>query len=123
MPEDYDETARKFLFAGLGSASSAVEKFEDTLDELAELGELRTKNSEGFIREILDRVKAEREEFGVIVLDILQDAFNTLGLATRTDIDALEDRLDYIQRKVRKMKGGSTGRTGTKKKRKKAARR
>lgn len=109
MSEDFDETARKLLFAGVGSVTGAIEKFEDTLDELAELGELRTKNSEGFIREILDRVKAEREEFNTIVIDILQDALNTLGFATRSDVDEIEERLRYLNKKVRGIKVRSGG--------------
>lgn len=99
MGDDSGEIFKRLVFAGLGFLAELAGKAEEFVEELAELGEVRSKNSEGFIGEIIDRLRAERSELDAVVMDIARDALGMFGLATSADVAAMKQRLAYLERK------------------------
>ncbi|MEW5946222.1 MAG: hypothetical protein AB1742_08495 [bacterium] len=63
---------------------------------------------------ILEKMKAEREESRQIIADVLKDVFSSAGLATRSDLKEIRDRLDYLGRKTSRIE--TAGGKGAKRK-------
>lgn len=91
-------------FAGPGWLERSQQRVEEYVEELIERGELKRKDSRGFIKRIMDQARGEREELRGIVREILTDALSAAGVATRSELDALDERLEQLENKISRLK-------------------
>jgi polyhydroxyalkanoate synthesis regulator phasin len=80
--------------------NQSIENAEELAEELIERGQLKRKDSRNFIKTILERSKTEQTEFQNVVREIVKDIFETLGVATKSDLENMIDRLDQIDQKL-----------------------
>jgi len=93
----------------------AGKKLSQLGDELAERGRLKRENAEENAERLIDKAMGKPRDTAKIAREILQDAFDTLGLATAADLAGIRERLEQIDKNIKKMKSA-----GKEKSRKKA---
>ncbi|MDD2582166.1 MAG: hypothetical protein PHR66_09255 [Desulfuromonadaceae bacterium] len=87
----------QLFYFGLGSALMAKEK----LEEAGESARSRKEEGDQKAREFFDQAVAkgseEREQVKESIRELLKEAVDELGLATRADVDALREELARLR--------------------------
>lgn len=91
---------RKVFLASVGAAVVAEEEIVGVINRLAERGEIAENDAKEMIKEITD--KGEKEARATIKK--VRGA-NTVKVATKTDIEVLQEKLDALTAKIDAMKG------------------
>ncbi|MBN2048608.1 MAG: hypothetical protein JW750_12255 [Anaerolineaceae bacterium] len=93
---------RKVFLASVGAAVIAEEELVSLVDRLAERGEIAESDAKDLIKEIVDkREKAAKEKMEQI------RASNPVKVATKTDIDALQKKIEEMTAKIDELKAAS----------------
>ncbi len=89
-----DESFVQSLFDTL---ASALEEFAEFLDSVSERGRLKEKNSELFLNSIVEKALGKPERAEKILKETLEDIASTLGIAVKSDIERVNERLRVIR--------------------------
>jgi len=87
-----DKLEQLFYF-GLGSMLMAKEKMEQASESSRGLRDEGDRKAREFFNDAVAKGSAEREQLKGSIKELLKEAIDELGLATRADIDALRDEL------------------------------
>jgi len=91
-----EDTLKKLLYAAVGMAAQANEKFEKTVDELVEKGKVSESEAKKLIDEFLEKGEARKEEF--------DDRFKTLiekfGFTKTHEMEELRKRVEELEAKL-----------------------
>ena len=87
------ETLDKILLASLGAVSMTREKAEKIFDEYVARGQAERGNRNGFVKELMDHADKARKDVEKMVSDQVQAAIGKLDLATKKDIERIEQKL------------------------------
>lgn len=87
----------KTLFAGIGLADRVHDAFSKLFDELVERGKLKSSDSDDYLKQVFLRARGEREDLNEVIIEILRDVSRTMGLASRTEVEDMELRLEKLQ--------------------------
>jgi len=90
------ETLDKILLAGLGALSMTRERAEKIFDEYVSRGQAERGNKSGFVKELMDHAEKARTDLEKLVSDQVAKTVEALKLATREDIERLEQKLDAL---------------------------
>ena len=93
------EAIDKLLLAGLGAVSMTREKAEKIFDEYVSKGQAEKGSRSGFVKDMLDSAEKTRKEFENLVSEQVRKTVNQLGLATREDLQRMEEKLDKLLNK------------------------
>ena len=92
-------TLRKVFLASLGAAVVAEEEIVGVINRLSERGEIAENEAKEMIKEITDkRGKKARE-----AIDKIRST-HTVKVATKTDIEALQEKIDQLTAKIDSLK-------------------
>lgn len=91
---------RKATLAGIGALTLSEERARKLVNELVEQGRLSREEGEGIFRDLKAKTEASREEWEQRVREMIQEAFRKLDLVPRKDLEAVEDQLRLLQRRV-----------------------
>lgn len=83
----------QLFYFGLGSVLLAKEKFEQTGESLHSSKEESEQKAREFFDQAVAKGSEERAQIKGSVKELLQEAVDELGLATRADIEALRAEL------------------------------
>lgn len=104
-----EDAFKKLLYAGIGLAATATEKFETTLDELVKKGKVTDTEAKKLIEEFLDKTETKKEDF--------EDRFKTfvekLGYTRNSDVEELRKRVEDLEIQLGKTKAASTAKKST----------
>ncbi len=87
------ETLDKIVLASLGAMSMTREKAEKIFDEYVARGQVERGSRNGFVKELMDHADKARKDVEKMVSDQVQSAIEKLDLATRKDIERIEQKL------------------------------
>ena len=87
------ETLDKILLASLGAVSMTREKAEKILDEYVARGQVERGSKNGFVKELMDHADKARKDLEKMIADQVHSAIGKLDLATRKDIERVEQKL------------------------------
>ena len=87
------ETLDKILLASLGAVSMTRERAEKIFDEYVARGQAERGNRNGFVKELMDHADKARKDVEKMVSDQVQAAIGKLDLATKKDIERIEQKL------------------------------
>lgn len=87
-----DKLENLFYF-GLGSILLAKEKIEQAGEAASSLKDENNRKAREFFDQAVAKGSKEREQFKGTVKELLREAIDELGLATKADIDALRNEL------------------------------
>ena len=94
------EHSRKAILLGLGALELTREKVESFVDELVKRGEASAKEKAGLVDELLKAAEEEEKKVMEKISSALREVISELGLATKEDLQAIERRLERIERRL-----------------------
>ena len=87
------EKLEQLFYFGLGSALLAKEKLEQAGETAREVKEENERKAREFFDEAVAKGSEERGRLKDDVKELLKEAMDELGLATKADLDALREEL------------------------------
>ena len=93
------ETLDKMMMAGLGALSMTRERAEQMFDEAVNKGQTAKDNRTGFVKEVMDSADKTRSELEKMISDQVQKTVTSLHLATKEDVQRVEQKLDELLKK------------------------
>jgi polyhydroxyalkanoate synthesis regulator phasin len=91
-----DKLEQLFYF-GLGSALLAKEKIEQTGESARGFREESDRKAREFFDQAVAKGSEEREQVKGSIKELLKEAIDELGLATRADVEALRSELTSLR--------------------------
>lgn len=91
-----DKLEQLFYF-GLGSALMAKERIEQAGESARNCKEESGRKAREFFDQAVARGSTEREQVKGSIKELLKEAIDELGLATRADLDALREELARLR--------------------------
>ncbi|MHB8057391.1 MAG: phasin family protein [Desulfuromonadaceae bacterium] len=87
----------QLFYFGLGSALMAKEKIEQAGESARSSMEDRDQKAREFFDQAVAKGSEEREQVKGNIKELLKEAIDELGLATRADVDALREELARLR--------------------------
>lgn len=84
---------KEFLHVSLGGMVLVKEKIEEELKVLQEKGKINSSDAKNFIDSIAQKGEEEDAKIKAKIKEILKEAIDELGLATKADIEELQSKL------------------------------
>ena len=84
---------KELLHVGLGSVVVVKEKIEEELKILQEKGKINTTDAKSFIESITKKGEEEDERVKAKIKEMLKEAIEELGVATKKDLEDLKSKL------------------------------
>lgn len=91
---------KKSLLLGMGAISLTREKAENIVRELEEKGEVKSNEAKDFVNELVEKGEQERTLFKETVRKEMNSLNETMGLPTKKDLAALEERIKRLEDQV-----------------------
>jgi polyhydroxyalkanoate synthesis regulator phasin len=92
----------KAYLAGLGVLSVTREKAKELVDELVEKGKITADEAPKFMKDLLSRADEGKKALEEHIEKGIENTIEKLGLATKKEIAALDQKLDQILKELRK---------------------
>jgi poly(hydroxyalkanoate) granule-associated protein len=103
-PSPFLEGARKVLLASIGAVALAQEEVESFVNFLVERGEIAEKEGRELMREVVEKRKQRREEAKGRVSWRVEKALDRMDVPTKSDIEALSDKINALSKKIDELK-------------------
>ena len=84
---------KELLHVGLGSVVVVKEKIEEELKILQEKGKINSTDAKSFIESITKKGEEEDERVKAKIKEMLKEAIEELGVATKKDLEDLKSKL------------------------------
>ncbi|MCD6333965.1 MAG: phasin family protein [Candidatus Latescibacteria bacterium] len=97
------ELIQKTILAGIGAATMTKEKVEGLVDELVKRGEVTSDQRPKIVQDLLTRVEENERLLEEKVQKSVEKAIGRLGIPTKAGLDALNEKIDRLTKKVDKM--------------------
>ncbi|MFH1007668.1 MAG: phasin family protein [Candidatus Latescibacterota bacterium] len=94
---------QKALFAGLGALALTKDKAEELVDDLIKRGEVASEERSRIVHDLLGKAEETKKEWTEKVEHMVQDTVGKLGIPTKSQWDALTQRIDALAAEVEKM--------------------
>lgn len=101
------ETTRKLLLASIGVVALTQDEMEKFVNKLVERGEIAEKDGKKLIREVMDRRKKTTKDAEDEMSKRVEDILDRLNVPTKSDIEALGDKIAILSKKVDDLKKAS----------------
>jgi len=94
------DSLRKVVLASIGAVAVAQEEAEDLINKLVERGEIAREEG----RKLVDDMTAKRREKVEAQFDArVESALERMNVPTKTDLKAVEKKLDQLNQKLDKL--------------------
>ena len=90
---------KKTMLTGIGLAAMTKDKVEEVVKDLTEKGEISEKEGKEFLDDLLKKSEQARKELETKVEGLVRKALGKMDLAIKKDIDRLEERVKYLEKK------------------------
>ena len=94
----------KAYLAGLGAWSVTKEKAKEIVDDLVEKGKITADEAPKILKEVVTKAEESKKALEERVEKGVENTVNRLNLATKTDIQRVEEKLDQILKALQKKK-------------------
>jgi poly(hydroxyalkanoate) granule-associated protein len=98
------ETTRKVLLASIGVVALAQEEIEEFVGRLIERGEIAEKDGRILVREIIDKRQKTTQRTEEEITKRVQQFLERLNVPTKDDIDALNKKINLLNKKIDELK-------------------
>ncbi|WP_026259543.1 phasin family protein [Desulfobacter curvatus] len=96
------ETLKNSLLTGVGMALRSKKEIEAFAKEFAQQSEMNQKEAKDFLDECKKRYDDAKSGLDKKVEEIVESVLKRLDLPTRSDVDALNARIDELTEKIEK---------------------
>lgn len=90
----------KGISLGLGLFTMTREKAEEVVDKLIEKGEISREEASGVLDDLINRAEKEKKELEKRINTSMESTLKTFNLATKDDIEELNQKLEDISDKL-----------------------
>jgi polyhydroxyalkanoate synthesis regulator phasin len=94
----------KAYLAGLGAWSVTKEKAKEIVDDLVEKGKITADEAPKILKEVVAKAEESKKALEERVEKGVENTVNKLNLATKTDVQRVEEKLDLILKALQKKK-------------------
>ena len=101
---------KKTMLTGVGLAAMTRDKVEELAKELTEKGEMSEKEGKELVDELLKKSEKAKKDLETKVEGIVEKVLGKMNLASKEDIERLEEKIKYIEQQK-----ASENKTGTSK--------
>ena len=108
-----DELRRVALFSS-GVAELTRHQAEQIIKDLVKNGDVRRQQASTAVKDLLERSQANRKELGRFVRSEIQNQIESLGLATKRDLERMERRIARLEAERKEARKKSTKKTPAK---------
>ncbi len=98
------DVTRKVLLASIGAVALTQDEIEKFVDKLVERGELAEKDGKKLVREVMDKRQKEAKSTNEEMSKRVEDILDRLNVPTKSDIEALGDKIAVLSKKVDELK-------------------
>ncbi len=98
------EMVRKVMLATIGAAVLAQEEIEALINRLIERGEIAEKDGKKLMHEMMDKRKNKTMKVEDEINKNISDVLERMNIPTRTDIDALSQKINGLSKKIDELK-------------------
>lgn len=98
------EMTRKVLLASVGAIAMSQDEIEKYINKLVERGEIAEKDGKKLFRETMDKRRKTTKEAGDEMNKRVEEILDRLNVPTKTDIEALGDKIGALSKKVDELK-------------------
>jgi len=92
----------KTLLAGLGALHVTKEQIEKWIDELVEKGKVTKEEAPKLFKDLMAKAEENKKALETKISDGIENAMKKINLATKKDIEALNEKLDQILKELKK---------------------
>lgn len=93
-----EDQFKKFLYAGIGLAATATEKFESSIDELVKKGKVTDSEAKKLVEEFLEKTNTRKDDFE----DKFKNFIEKLGYTRNADVEELRARVEELEAQLNK---------------------
>ncbi len=95
-----EDTWRKAKHFGLGVLDFTREKVEALVNDMVKRGELSEQDTAEAVVTIMEKAKSEQTAFLDLLLGVVEKIVAELGLARRSDLEALKRKVEELEKKL-----------------------
>jgi len=95
------ELGRKAMLMGIGALSLTKETAEKLAADLAQKGEVTEEEAKKLVDELIERGNKERVQVHATIEKQVQKLLAETGVATKSDLQRLEERLASLEKQLR----------------------
>ncbi len=94
----------KAYMAGLGAWTVTMEKAKEIVDDLVEKGKITADEAPKILKEVVAKAEESKKALEERVEKGVENTVNRLNLATKSDVQRVEEKLDLILKELQKKK-------------------
>lgn len=93
-----EDAFKRLLYAGIGLAATATEKFEASVNDLVEKGKVSDSEAKKLVEDFLEKTNTKKDDF--------EDKFKTfvekIGYTSNNDVEELRKRVEELEAQLGK---------------------
>lgn len=94
------ESIRKAMYFGLGAAAMSWDKIRQGVDELVEKGDITAEEGRKLYEDLTTNAEEQGRAFDERVRSQVRQMLADMGVATRSEVAALQTRIDILERRI-----------------------
>ncbi len=98
------DAARRVVLAAIGAVALASDEVENFINRLVERGEIAEKDGRKLLKEVTERTQKQMKPAEKQVEKRLETMLDNLNIPTKTDIEALSEKVAELSQKVEALK-------------------
>lgn len=95
---EMEETLKKLVYAGVGFAAQATEKFETAVNDLVKKGKLSDKEGKKIVDDFFKKTEKKKDDFESKFKNITEDIVAKFNFAKQADLEALAKRVAKLEK-------------------------
>jgi polyhydroxyalkanoate synthesis regulator phasin len=95
-----EETLKKLVYAGVGLAAQATEKFESAVNDLVKKGKLSDKEGKKIVDDFFKKTEQKKEDFESKFKSTTEEIVSKFNFAKQAEFDALAKRVAKLEKEL-----------------------
>jgi polyhydroxyalkanoate synthesis regulator phasin len=110
-----EEALKKLVYAGVGLAAQATEKFEVAVNDLVKKGKLSDKEGKKIVDDFFKKTEKKKEEFESKFKSTTEEVVAKFNFAKQADLDELSKKVAKLEKAAKPAKKAPAKKTVAKK--------
>lgn len=111
-----EESLKKLVYAGVGFAAQASEKFEKSINDLVKKGKIEEKEGKKIVDDFFKKSEKTKDSFEAKFKSTAEEIIARFKFAPQSEVEALNKRIAKLEKMVAKPAAKKTTRKPTAKK-------
>ena len=94
-----ESLVKNFIYSGVGLVSITTEKFKNTIEGLVSDKKISSEEGKKIVDDFFKNTEDKKEEFDSQLKEIIETVLSKFKFVSKTDIEALEARINELEKK------------------------